>query len=84
MQILQPRAQKHEGLSVVHHKALYYLSRCPKTSSGIIRFPEVFRTLSWLLHLNRTEAREFLKELQRAGVIELVPFNGIRITAEVV
>jgi hypothetical protein len=80
MRILVAQAHKSEGLSILHRKALYYLSRCSKTHSGIIRFPEVYRTLSWLLHLNKTEAKEFLKELQRAGVIELIPFNGIRIT----
>jgi hypothetical protein len=74
-------AHKDKGLSVVHRKALHYLRRCPKTPSGIVRFPEVFRTLSWLLHLNRGEARELLKELVALGVVELVPFHGVRIIA---
>ena len=77
------RAQKGESISIVHQKAIKTLQRSKnKTVSGIIRFPEVYRTLSWLFHLNKREAREFLKELRRAGLIEVVPFNGIRITSE--
>jgi hypothetical protein len=82
MKGLALRAQKGEGPSIVHEKTVKILNRCKnRTPSGIIRFPEVYHTLSWMLHLNKREAKKFLKELENCGLIEIVPFNGIRIRA---
>ena len=76
------RAHKSECPSIVHKKAVKILNRRKnKTPSGIIRLPEVYHTLSWMLHLNKREARKFLRELEGHGLIELIPFNGIRIKA---
>ena len=78
------QAHKGEGCpSVVHKKAVKILNRCKdKTPSGIIRFPEVYHTLSWMLHLNKREARRFIKELENYGFVKVIPFNGIRILRE--
>ena len=64
--------------SVVHRKALQELSK-KRSKNGLIRFSEVNHLLSWLFHLNKKETREFLKEMERAGLIEIVPHNGVRI-----
>ena len=73
-------AYKDQSTSVLHKKALRLLNRhARKTSGGIITFPEARRVLSWLFHLSKSESREFLKELTRAGLIEVKPFHGIRI-----
>ncbi len=84
MKGLVPQAHKGEGCpSVVHKKAVKILNRCKdKTPSGIIRFPEVYHTLSWMLHLNKREARRFIKELENYGLVKVIPFNGIRILRE--
>ena len=78
------QAQKGKGCpSIVHKKAVKILNRCKdKTPSGIIRFPDVYHTLSWMFHLNKRESRKFIKELENYGFIKIVPFNGIRILRE--
>ncbi|GEM_PF-6963413 len=68
---------------VVHRKVLSYLSRCPKSRTGIISFKHVFRTLSWLFHLDKEEGWQFLRELRGLGIVEIVPYRGVRILAEV-
>jgi hypothetical protein len=73
------KAHECEGCGVVERKVLSYLSRCPKSRSGIISFKHVFRTLSWLFHLDKDEAWQFLKELRELGLVEIVPYRGIRI-----
>jgi len=74
------QAHKCERPSIVHKKSIYILKQCKnKTISGIIRFSEVYRTLSWMFHLNKHEAREFIKELEHYGLIEIIPYHGIRI-----
>ena len=55
------------------------------TSKGIIKnsiipFPLVFSTLSWYLHLAKNESFELFQEFKGAGLIEIVPYHGIRIT----
>ena len=68
-----------EGGSVVHFKAIQSLQKLRRTRGGIIRFPEVFHTLSWLLHLNKQESWRFLAELEQLGLIRVVWGHGIRI-----
>jgi len=73
---------KDEGkLSTADRKILARLAKCYKSKGGIISFKEVFRTLSWLFHLNKQEAWSFLREMQARGAIKIVPYKGIRITA---
>jgi len=67
------------GASVAHVKAIQSLSKLKRTSGGIIRFPEVFHALSWLLHLNKQESWKFLAELEQLGLIRVVWGHGIRI-----
>jgi len=75
---------KDEGrLSTVDRKILARLAKCYKSKAGIISFKEVFRTLSWLFHLNKQEAWSFLREMQEKGIIQIIPYKGIRICMEV-
>jgi len=73
------KAHEYEPCGVVQRKVLLYLSRCPKSRTGIISFKHVFKTLSWLFHLDKDEGWQFLRELREEGVIEIVPYRGIRI-----
>ena len=88
MKKLTLRAYKSKGYegcpSVVHKKAISTLKRrkCKnKPPSEVIRLPDVFHTLSWLFHLNKREAWVFIKELERYGLIQLIPYQGVRIRA---
>ncbi len=77
------KAHEHEPCGVVQRKVLSYLSRCPKSRTGIISFKHVFRTLSWLFHLDKEEGWQFLRELRGLGIVEIVPYRGVRILLEV-
>jgi DNA-binding IclR family transcriptional regulator len=35
--------------------------------------------LAWKYHLPKADAKRLLRELEEAGLIEIVPFHGIRI-----
>jgi len=72
---------KEEEIPKIFLKAVQILDEKAKyrTVSGIIRFSEVYFILGTYFRLTKSEARDFLKHLARAGLIEVVPFNGIRI-----
>jgi hypothetical protein len=45
----------------------------------ILRFPNVFYDLGMYFHLSKDETKIVLSELSKRGLIQLVPFNGIKI-----
>jgi Mn-dependent DtxR family transcriptional regulator len=51
----------------------------PRTKGGIIRFPDVFLAFSWQLRLKKRESKALLRELEDLGLIEVIPFHGIRL-----
>ncbi len=66
--------------SIIHKKVLSVLEKhCYKDGKGLIRFPEVNKVLSWLLHCNKREREYLIFEMQQLGLIEVKPFHGIRI-----
>jgi len=46
----------------------------------IIPFPLVFYRLGTIFHLNKNNSKIILKMLERKGLIEIVPFKGVRIS----
>ena len=66
--------------SIAHKKAIKYLHKhASKRSSGIIPFPEVFRVLAWLFHFKKTEAHQFITEMNSSDLVEIFAFHGIKI-----
>ena len=47
-------------------------------TNQIIPFPELFSIFSWY-HINKDEARRVLYDLEKKGVLKIVPFHGIRL-----
>ena len=81
-------ANKHQiqgegALNVFICKFLASLRRQPAKKSGIHPYPVVFRLLSALFSLNKRESWLFLREMQAAGLIKLIPAHGVRILVEV-
>ena len=72
---------KERKVPLIYEKALEFLDRKAKnrTKSGIIRFSDVYLIFAWYMRLNKAETRIFLKELENYGLIEIIPYNGIRI-----
>ncbi len=70
-------------LNVFILKFMASLKRQPARKSGIYAYPTVFKLLSALFSLNKREGWLFLRELQAAGLIKLIPAHGVRILAEV-
>jgi hypothetical protein len=69
--------------SIIHKKVLSVLEKhCYKDGKGLIRFPEVNKVLSWLLHCNKSEREYLIFEMQQLGLIEVKPFHGIRIISQ--
>lgn len=65
---------------VMYKKAIrLFEKKIIDSEKKVLRFPEVYHTLSWLFHLKRSEAFAFLKELQDEGYIRIVPFHGIEL-----
>lgn len=50
-----------------------------RTRSGIIRFGEVYRILSPYFRLTRGEVWDLLTAMENAGLVQIVPHNGVRI-----
>ena len=46
---------------------------------GVIRFPEVFRKLCTTFSITKEECWEVLFALRDAGLIEIVPYQGVRL-----
>lgn len=59
------------------------LRRLPKTRGGIVKFPNVFRTVCLGVSVPKAEGWKVLRDLRGHGLIEMVPFKGIRITDNV-
>jgi hypothetical protein len=59
-------------------KVLKCLSKA-RTNSKLIPLPEVFYQLGTTLHLNKEECWYVLHLLFQEGLIEIVPFKGIRL-----
>ena len=79
MERVVSRAHKHRA-SILHVKALIALQRHGKPGrTGLIAFPAARQALSWILHLNKAEAKAVLRELADQGLISHHPFNGIRL-----
>jgi hypothetical protein len=56
------------------------LKKLPKAhKSGIIRLPWVFQTMCGGFHISKQQSWDLLLLLHEFGVIELIPFTGIRI-----
>ncbi len=69
--------------SIIHKKVLSVLEKhCYKDGKGLIRFPEVNKVLSWLLHCNKCEREYLFFEMQQLGLIEIKPFHGIRLIGQ--
>jgi len=51
----------------------------PLLPDQIIRFPLVFSKICAILCLTKGQAWSILKRLEKAGCIEIVPYQGIRI-----
>lgn len=79
-------ANKVESLPVLYQKALYFIQshaeRKGYKKNGIIPFPEIYQTLTTMLHLGKEDAIKVFDELKEAGLLEIVPFHGIRIKGD--
>lgn len=51
-------------------------------SNQIVRFPVVFSRICPIHCLTKKQAWHILKKLDKSGKIEIVPFQGVRITKE--
>jgi hypothetical protein len=59
--------------------AIQRLSTLNKFSSGIIRFPRVFSKLCSTFCINKKDCWELLFDMREEGMIDIVPFQGIKI-----
>ncbi len=62
--------------SIAHRKAIILLKK--RARGKTISFPDCRHVLS-CLHFSREETNDFLEELKKEGLIEVVPFHWIRI-----
>ncbi len=60
-------------------RIVHELTRRTYNRRGIIPFPEVNRVLGPVFHANKEARQEILFELRQQGLIEVVPFRGIKI-----
>ena len=51
----------------------------PYKTDEIISFADTFSKICTIFHLSRDEAFMVLRQMQKEGMIEIVPFKGIRI-----
>mgnify|MGYP001603807577 CR=1 FL=1 len=49
-------------------------------SDAVIRFPSCFHAICSTLCLNKQEAWGLLKTMQAEGMIEIVPYHGVRLS----
>jgi len=65
----------------IEHLVLNRLKKLyqPLLPDQIIRFPLVFSKICAILCLTKGQAWSILKRLEKAGCIEIVPYQGIRI-----
>jgi len=76
--VKKPNAVKPvpKGLYGLFFQRLHTL---PKTSGGIIKFPDVFRALSQLFPITKENAWEILFLMRDFGLIEVIAGHGIRV-----
>ena len=81
MRMILAQVGKEEEIPKIFLKAVRILDEKAKhrTVSNIIRFSEVYFILGTYFRLTKSETRDLLRHLARIGLIEVVPFNGIRI-----
>jgi len=60
--------------------AIERMKKLPKTNDDIIRFPNVFHKICSSLQISKKDAWELLFQLQKEGYIQIVPYQGIKIT----
>jgi hypothetical protein len=71
-------ANKDWSRGLLLSKVLKCLSKA-RTKSELIPLPEVFYQLGTTLHLNKEECWYVLHLLSQEGLIEIVPFKGIKL-----
>lgn len=64
---------------VPYRKALALLRLHANGKGRYIPLPECKRVLSHLFHLTKEEAYNFLDEMEQLGLVEQVPYHGIKI-----
>lgn len=76
-------ANKGEPLPLLYRKALDFIVRHAErkgvVKNGIVPYPEIYHPLSTMMHLGKDDAVEVFEELRGAGLVEVVPFHGIRL-----
>lgn len=50
--------------------------------NAVLRFPSCFHAICSTLCLNKQEAWSLLKTMEAEGMIEIVPYHGIRLLSE--
>ncbi|MFZ3384734.1 MAG: hypothetical protein WA144_12485 [Candidatus Methanoperedens sp.] len=69
-----------KGIKFDEPKFMQFLQR--RGTNQIIRFPEVFQIFSWY-RIKKDDAHRVLDDLQKKGIIKIIPFNGIRFVGAV-
>ena len=66
--------------SVIHEKIVSKINeKCYKNGSGIISFKDAGLITSHYLRLKKADMHVFFSEMQRLGLIEIVPYHGVRV-----
>jgi hypothetical protein len=71
-------AYKYWSRGLFLSKVLKCLGKA-RTNSKIIPLPEVFYKLGTVLHLTKEECWYVLRLLSKEGLIEFIPFKGVRL-----
>lgn len=76
-------AHKSEPLPLLYLKAIDIIEK-HAIRKGIIKnrivpFPQIHHTLSTMFHLSKQDSKKVLYELKEAGLLEIVPYHGIRL-----
>lgn len=88
---IAPKALKSESnnpLPLLYRKAINTIEKHAVKKgvikNGIIPFPQINHTLSTMFHLSKDDSVKVLDELKEAGVLEDVPYHGIKIVRKIV
>jgi hypothetical protein len=68
----------HAANKTQRHKILLALETRGIWRNSILPFPEVKRVLSWF-RLGKETRDELLHDLRERGIIEIIPYHGIKI-----
>jgi len=66
------------GLYMLVIRRIEELQKYSDKKSGIVRFPAVFKKLCTSLQINKNQCWELLFLFKDLGLLEIVPFQGIR------